>query len=140
MTTTQNSNTKFTTAEKIKIATDLFTQFCNGGEYSNNIHQIRELEKKQYCDLQDYMIPLAEIPERYYNFLTLLSYVDSETGEPLSGLHFHSGKFSHQAGITTTTHYITVDGYFYLLLTELELKTRFFNESAVKAVNNANTK
>ena len=128
------SKTKFTTEQKIKIATDLYTQFCNGGSDSNDIHQIRELEKKQNCDLQDCMIPLAEIPSHYYDLMVMLRYIDEYTGESLAGLDFHSSKFSHQAGVTAVTHYITVDGYFNLLLTELELKTRFADESIANGV------
>ena len=93
---------------------------------------IDKLNKKN-ADLSDFCIPLSGLPEKHYQLLRSMNWIDFETGEPLikhlnEEPYFYCQKYSYRNGITETTHFITTIGYVQLMLIEKELRERFTSE------------
>ena len=129
---------KYTTQQKIDLANSMIDEFCDGTSAVNEfmLKHLRKLEKKYNKSPDSYLqqyftIPLSDVPEKHIKLMAALDFFEFETGMPLS---HHEGFYktisATKPGITEIKHFITVDAYVHLMLTEVAILNMYVDGKA----------
>lgn len=126
----------YSTKQKIAIANNIINHIYGNNstlDYNDPIlTKLHKIEKKyrktKSYDLSDFAICLSEIPEKHFNLMLAIGWLDIETEEPEKYLNgFYREAHCSNRGMTQVKYYITIDAYIDLLFIELRMIDMYSN-------------